>query len=90
LTQLDEYPGWCSCFGSRCFGIELNDCIEQNPGYGVVQRPYKENEVKATIEIRPGEGGEDAKLLVRDQAALYINYAERVNLSVELIDEGAG
>jgi len=29
------------------------------------------------MEIRPGEGGEDAKLLVTDQAAIYLRYCER-------------
>jgi protein subunit release factor A len=41
--------------------------------------------VELTIEIRPAEGGDDAKLLVRDQAAIYQAYAARngVKASVE-------
>jgi protein subunit release factor A len=36
------------------------------------------------IEIRPGEGGEDAKLLVKDQASIYIRFAERKGAKVEV------
>lgn len=44
--------------------------------------------MKLLIEIRPGEGGEDAKLLMRDQAAIYIRYAETKGLTVEMEDQG--
>ena len=33
--------------------------------------------MKLTMEIRPAEGGDDAKLLVHDQAAIYQAYAAR-------------
>lgn len=33
--------------------------------------------MKLTLEIRPAEGGEDAKLLVHDQAAIYTRFAAR-------------
>lgn len=33
-----------------------------------------------TIEIHPAEGGEDARLLVHDQAAIYQRYAQRSGL----------
>lgn len=33
--------------------------------------------MKLTIEIRPAEGGDDSKLLVHDQAAIYKNFADR-------------
>lgn len=36
--------------------------------------------MKVLIEIRPGEGGDDAKLLVQDQAKIYLRYAERNGL----------
>lgn len=36
--------------------------------------------MKLTLEIHPAEGGDDAKLLVQDQAALYKNYAARNGL----------
>lgn len=32
------------------------------------------------IEIRSGEGGNDAKMLVREQMALYVKYAMRNRL----------
>jgi len=44
--------------------------------------------MKIAIEIRPGEGGDDAKLLVRDQAAIYLAYARRHGLVVDVEDEG--
>lgn len=34
-------------------------------------------EMHLTIEIHPAEGGDDAKLLVKDQASIYLNYATR-------------
>jgi protein subunit release factor A len=42
---------------------------------------------KIILEIRPGEGGEDAKLLVSDQAAIYCKFAERVRDGVEVETE---
>lgn len=44
--------------------------------------------MKLLIEIRPGEGGEDAKLLVRQQAAIYIRFAERVGAQVDIEERG--
>ena len=32
---------------------------------------------KIIVEIRSGEGGQDAKLLVRDQVALYVKFCTR-------------
>lgn len=46
--------------------------------------------MKIMIEIRPGEGGEDARLLVRDQAAIYIKHAEKNRLHVEVVDASLG
>lgn len=43
--------------------------------------------MKIGLEIRPGEGGEDAKLLVNDQAAIYCRFAERVGAQVEVETE---
>jgi protein subunit release factor A len=43
--------------------------------------------MKIAIEIRPGEGGDDAKLLVEDQAAIYLNYAKRIGIDATLQDE---
>lgn len=44
--------------------------------------------MKLLIEIRPGEGGEDARLLVNDQAALYIRFSERQGAKVDVEDRG--
>lgn len=44
--------------------------------------------MKVALEIRPGEGGDDAKLLVNDQAAIYAAYAKRHALAIEEADEG--
>jgi protein subunit release factor A len=45
--------------------------------------------MKVAIEIRPGEGGMDAKLLTEQQSKIYIRYAERHGLKVEITaDEG--
>jgi protein subunit release factor A len=46
--------------------------------------------MKLNLEIRPGEGGEDAKLLVQDQAAIYIKYANAVGINVSVINEDHG
>ena len=43
--------------------------------------------MKVLLEIRPGEGGDDAKLLVHDQAAIYIRFAETHGLSVSIEDQ---
>lgn len=44
--------------------------------------------MKILIEIRPGEGGDDAKLLVCEQAAIYIRFAERHGATVEIEERG--
>lgn len=40
--------------------------------------------MKLTLEIRPAEGGDDAKLLVHDQAAIYQRYAARHGVQVQV------
>jgi len=35
---------------------------------------------KILIEVRAAEGGDDAKLLVKDQAKIYLNYAKQESL----------
>ena len=44
--------------------------------------------MKVLIEIRPGEGGNDAKLLVNEQASIYIKHAQRIGATVEVEDRG--
>jgi protein subunit release factor A len=43
--------------------------------------------MKVLLEIRPGEGGQDARLLTRDQAAIYIRFAEAHGLTVSIEDQ---
>jgi len=43
--------------------------------------------MKVSLEIRPGEGGEDAKLLVSDQAAIYCKFAERIHARIEVEED---
>jgi protein subunit release factor A len=40
--------------------------------------------MKLNIEIRPGEGGQDAQLLTSRQAELYIEHAKRVGIRAKL------
>ena len=44
--------------------------------------------MKVILEIRAGEGGDDAKLLIPHQAAIYAAYATRMELASEIEDEG--
>lgn len=44
--------------------------------------------MKLTLEIRAAEGGEDARLLVHDQAALYQRYAARTGLKARVEARG--
>lgn len=44
--------------------------------------------MKVLIEIRPGEGGEDARLLVAEQAGIYLRYAQRKGLKTDIGDRG--
>jgi peptide chain release factor 1 len=46
----------------------------------------KKKKMKITIEIRAGEGGEDAKLLIENQAAIYLAYCKKNNLVVDIED----
>lgn len=50
---------------------------------------HLELKMKLNIEIRPGEGGEDAKLLVKTQAAAYCRYAERNGVRVAVEESGS-
>lgn len=40
------------------------------------------------IEVRPGEGGEDARLLVREQSAMYLRFAEKAGLRADIETQG--
>lgn len=42
------------------------------------------------VEIRAGEGGEDAKSFVHELASIYVRYATQKGLSVAIIDAAAG
>lgn len=44
--------------------------------------------MKMTLEIHPAEGGDDAKLLVHDQAAMYTRFAARAGLKARLEARG--
>lgn len=44
--------------------------------------------MKVTIEIHPAEGGDDAKLLVHDQATIYTRYAARHGLMARMEARG--
>lgn len=44
--------------------------------------------MKLILEIRPGEGGEDAKLLVSRQAKLYSKFGKLNNANVSIEDSG--
>jgi protein subunit release factor A len=46
--------------------------------------------MKLIVEIRAAEGGEDAKLLVNDQAAIYIAFAKRIGAEVRDAHTGKG
>lgn len=45
--------------------------------------------MKLHLEVRAGEGGKDAQLLVDIQASIYLAYARRVGASVQA-DKGLG
>lgn len=44
--------------------------------------------MKIMIEVRPGEGGRDAQLLVTTQASIYLRYAEKNGVHAEVEDRG--
>lgn len=44
--------------------------------------------MKLQIEIRPGEGGQDAKLLTRQLAGIYTTFAQRHGAVVTIEDRG--
>ncbi len=46
--------------------------------------------MKLSMEIRAGEGGEDAKLLVKDLGSIYIKFAEKKKIGVEIIAQDHG
>lgn len=46
--------------------------------------------MKYLIEIRPGEGGEDAKLLTKRQASIYQAFAVKHALNATLQDTALG
>lgn len=46
--------------------------------------------MKLHIEIRAGEGGKDAQLLVDIQANIYLAYAKQASIAAALIDRGIG
>lgn len=40
---------------------------------------------KIILEIRPGEGGDDARLLVERQAQVYLRFCEHAGIAAEMI-----
>lgn len=52
----------------------------------MVRHYHGDISMKLHIELRPGEGGQDAKLLVERQAAIYLRYAERHHLTADIIE----
>lgn len=44
--------------------------------------------MKVLIEVRPGEGGDDARLLVKRQSAIYLQYANRNGLAASVETRG--
>ena len=46
--------------------------------------------MRLLLEIRAAEGGDDAKLLVNDQAAIYLAYAQRAGAAACVVDSGKG
>lgn len=42
------------------------------------------------VEIRSAEGGDDSKMLVREQVAIYSAYCSRMNFEIEIIDDRPG
>lgn len=42
------------------------------------------------LELRPGEGGEDARLLVAELGKMYLQLAARSGCASDIIDEGRG
>ena len=46
--------------------------------------------MKLALEIRAGEGGDDAKDLVGHQAMIYAAYCRRHGLDLQVEDEGRG
>lgn len=47
-----------------------------------------ENRMKVTLEIHPAEGGDDAKQLVHDQAAIYSKFASRHGVTARVEARG--
>lgn len=45
--------------------------------------------MKIIMEIRPGEGGEDAKLLVAEQARIYLRHCERQGIKAAVEEAGS-
>lgn len=46
--------------------------------------------MKILLEIRPGEGGADARLLVETQSGLYLRFAEKHGLAASIEDHAHG
>ena len=42
----------------------------------------------ATIELRPGAGGDEAKIWVGDLMRMYLRYCEIIKLKITMVDEG--
>ena len=46
--------------------------------------------MKLLMEIRPGEGGDDAKMLVEEQARIYLKFAQRNSFKAEILEHSVG
>lgn len=53
----------------------------QSPSFSLLDRP-------ATIEIRPGTGGDEAKIWTDDLLRMYLRFCEKLKLKTTMIDDG--
>ncbi len=65
----------------------LVDAADQYEQGQVAPDEIPEEKVNCIIEIRPGAGGDEAKIWANDILRMYIRFCEIINLKIEFIDD---
>lgn len=66
---------------------QLVDAADQYEQGQVAPDVIPEQKVNCIIEIRPGAGGDEAKIWANDLLRMYVRFCEIINLKIEYIDD---
>lgn len=86
-TELDE-EAQKEILDLRSQKVEIEKAIQKGQGKSDDENSGSESFNNVIIEVRPGVGGDEAKIWAEDLLRMYLRYAERIKYKTESLDEG--